>query len=162
MPLEVAYARTIHKFQGLSAGPVDEGRAPNLYQCIICDPDEKKFEGTGALGLLYTAISRATTLGDDDGLNSAIYFEGKDFRADRVQRLTKLKGSNEDFKDAKKRQRWVDFLRQQETQFTPKAKRIAENADKIFRFCEGTRYDYDFLYERIRKYKHDSTFCNVV
>ena len=60
VPLDVAYARTIHKFQGLSAGPVDEGKVPNMYDCIVCDPDEKKFEGS-ALGLLYTAVLRATT-----------------------------------------------------------------------------------------------------
>ncbi len=41
VPLEVSYARTIHKFQGLTAGPVDEGKIPNMYQCIVCDPDEK-------------------------------------------------------------------------------------------------------------------------
>ena len=102
VPLEVAYARTIHKFQGLSAGPVDKDKVPNLYQCIICDPDEKKFEGTGALGLLYTAVSRGTTLGDTNGLNSAIYFDGKDFRRERIQRLAYCKDSNQLFKMATK------------------------------------------------------------
>ena len=65
VPLEISYARTIHKFQGLTAGTVDEGKIPNMYQCIVCDPDEKKFEGT-SLGLFYTALSRGTTLEDDE------------------------------------------------------------------------------------------------
>ena len=84
----MSYARTIHKFQGLTAGPVNEGKIPNMYQCIICDPDEKKIEGT-SLGLFYTATSRATTLGDDDGMNSAIYFSGNQFKEERIRGLTK-------------------------------------------------------------------------
>ena len=50
----------------------------------------KKIEGT-SLGLFYTATTRATTLGDDDGLNSAIYFSGTRFREERIRGLTKLK-----------------------------------------------------------------------
>ena len=91
VPLEVLYARTIHKLQVLTAGPVDEGKIPNMYQCIVCDPDEK-FEGT-SLGLFYTATPRATRLGDDDGLNSAIYFSGSQVREERIRGLTKFKNS---------------------------------------------------------------------
>jgi hypothetical protein len=72
----LAFARTIHKFQGLSAGPVDAGKIPNMYDCIICDPDMKQSEAR-ATGLFYTALSRATTFGDSEGLNSAIYFMGE-------------------------------------------------------------------------------------
>ena len=99
LPLEVSYARTIHKFQGLTAGPVDEGKIPNIYECIICDPDDKKYEGS-SLGLLYTTLSRATTLGDNNGLNSAIYFTGQEFKRVRITRLTKRKNSNDDYKQA--------------------------------------------------------------
>ena len=63
----------------LSAGPVDAGKIPNMYKCIVCDPDEKSFESS-ALGLLYTAVSRGTTLGDSDGMNSAVYFTGSSFK----------------------------------------------------------------------------------
>ena len=156
IPLETAYARTIHKFQGLSAGPVDEGKVPNLYQCIICDPDEKKFEGTGALGLLYTAISRGTTLGDDNGLNSAVYFEGPDFRRERIQRITKMKDSNQDFLNAQKRQKWVTFLKKQERQSQEYVRQILRKKKKVFAFFKTNVFDYDFLYERIQKYKLES------
>ena len=90
LPLTLAYARTIHKFQGQSAGPVDKGKIPNIYGCIICDPDKSEVEGR-ALGLFYTALSQATTLGDDDGLNSAIYFTGEDFNEKRIRNLGKRK-----------------------------------------------------------------------
>ena len=86
VPLEPAYGRTIHKFQGQTAGPVDEGRPPNQYEVIICDPDDRKWEGK-FMGLFYTALSRATTLGDANGLNSAIYFTGKDFKEDRIRTI---------------------------------------------------------------------------
>ena len=46
-----------------------------MFDVIVCNPDESKYEGK-FLGLFYTAVSRATTLGDDDGLNSALYFTG--------------------------------------------------------------------------------------
>ena len=92
LPLTLAYARTIHKFQGQSAGPVDKGKIPNIYGCIICDPDKSEVEGR-ALGLFYTALSRATTLGDDDGLNSANYFTGEDFNEKRIRNLGKRKNN---------------------------------------------------------------------
>ena len=31
--------------QGQSAGPVDEGKIPNIYSCIICDPDKNDADG---------------------------------------------------------------------------------------------------------------------
>ena len=151
IPLEVAYARTIHKFQGLTAGPVDEGKIPNMYQCIICDPDEKKYEGT-SLGLFYTALSRATTLGDEDGLNSAIYFTGGDFKEQRFNRLTKLKGSLQDFKNVIKRQQWVDYMKKRETQTLKRTKVTLLRKDKIIQDIQKLQFHYDFLYNRQQEY----------
>ena len=74
VPLELAYARSIHKFQGMTVGPSKPGQPPNMYRTIICDPDEKRFEGMWP-GLLYTMVSRATTLGESDGKGSALYFD---------------------------------------------------------------------------------------
>lgn len=113
----LAYARTIHKFQGLTAGPVDKGKIPNIYECIICDPDKKSFEGS-ALGLLYTALSRATTLGDDNGLNSAIYFTGLEFKEDRVRNPCEKKGTTINFQKAVHRNLWVEHLQLQTLQTT--------------------------------------------
>ena len=85
-----------------------------MYDCIICDPDKKNFEGK-ALGLLYTAVSRATTLGDENGLNSAIYFIGTDFKEDRIRNLAKKQGQLIDFDLANDRKRWTDYLNERKT-----------------------------------------------
>ena len=100
VPLEVSYARTIHTFQGFTAGLVDEGKIPN---CIVCDPDEKKLK-ENHLVYFYTALSCGTTLGDDEGIDSAVYFIGSQFQEQHILRsITKLKSSGEDFVLAKKR-----------------------------------------------------------
>ena len=151
VPLEISYARTIHKFQGLTAGPVDPGKIPNMYQCILCDPDEKKFEGT-SLGLFYTAVSRATTLGDADGLNSAIYFTGNQFKEQRIRRLTKLKGSDIDFVVAQKRANWVSFLRRREKASKPLLQRTLRSRHKIENALATQTFNADFLFYRKRLY----------
>ena len=157
VPLELAYARTIHKFQGLTAGPVDKGRIPNIYECIICDPDEKKYEGS-SLGLLYTALSRATTLGDEHGLGSAIYFIGSDFKAEQITRLTKKKNSDECFVQAQKRQKWVDYITNQEQKTKHRIKPILNRATQILQMTSDLTadpecaFDYDFLYTRKQEY----------
>ena len=147
IPLTAAYARTIHKFQGLSAGPVDFGKIPNPYECIICDPDKNSAEGR-ALGLLYTAISRATTLGDDDGLNSAIYFIGKDYNENRIRMLGKKKDSSDDFINVVRRSAWVQHIHNNTKQNILSPDKI----NQIFDFISSTTISYDFLHKRINNY----------
>lgn len=147
IPLDLAYARTIHKFQGLTAGPTKPGRPPNMYKCIICDPDDKKFEGT-ALGLLYTAVSRGTTLGDENGLNSAIYFTGDGFKAQRIYNLIKKKDSVDDFELANKRRRWVSFLNEN-TYEKPMTKRQIQY---IRKWVTTKKYTYSQLTDHITTY----------
>ena len=115
VPLTLAYARTIHKFQGMSAGPVDKGKLPNPYSCIICDPDTKEAEALQT-GLFYTAVSRSTTFGNDLGENSAIFFMGNDFNAERIRNINKKKNSTEYYANFYKRQKWVDYLKKTQNQ----------------------------------------------
>ena len=115
----------------------------------------KKFEGT-SLGLFYTATSRATTLGDDDGLNSAIYFSGSQFREERIRGLTKLKNSDQDFIMAKKRKKWVDFLKRRERMSQLHVKKSIKNKNNTISLLKSTDYDFDFLYTRIRTYSQSN------
>ena len=41
IPLRLAFARTIHTFQGQNAGPVGIGQTPNVIQKLVCDPGTK-------------------------------------------------------------------------------------------------------------------------
>ena len=151
-PLTLAYARTVHKFQGMSAGPVDPGKIPNMFDVIVCDPDEKSAEGT-ALGLLYTAVSRATTLGDESGLNSAIYFQGSSLKPSRILDLTLKEGTNKEFELAIKRRKWVDHLQRQARKTEPLVQKAMARSEIIFRWAESSTVSYDDLYARIGDYK---------
>ena len=146
----MAYARTIHKFQGLTAGPVDEGKIKNMFDVIICDPDEGKFENS-ALGLLYTAVSRATTLGDKDGLNSAIYFIGEHMNEERIRRIGKCKGTTKEFIRVEERRTWVEYL----TKKTKKSSLSQRRQKRIIKWGKESKYGYNILKDRIDKYVHD-------
>ena len=113
--------------------------------------DEKKIEGT-SLGLFYTATSRATTLGDDDGMNSAIYFSGNQFKEKHIRGLTKLKNSDQDFIMAKKRQKWVEFLQRRERMSKDQIRKVLKKKPQLVSLLKSTKFDYDILYSRIRSY----------
>ena len=82
---------------------------------VIVDPGDKKFEA-GNPGLLYMAVSRATTLGESTtsssattsppNLNSAIYFTGHNMTLHRVTNL-KLKKNGEEYEKVQLRNKWV-------------------------------------------------------
>ena len=55
-------------------------------------------------------ISRATTLGDNDGLNSAFYLEGKEAVEDRMRNIGQ-KQNGRDYHDTfMERAKWVQYL----------------------------------------------------
>ena len=56
IPLRLAFAQTIHTFQGQNEGPVGIGQAPNAIQKLVCDPGTRRFEGN-CVGLFYTILS---------------------------------------------------------------------------------------------------------
>lgn len=119
-----------------------------MFDVLICDPDEVEFEMT-ALGLLYTAVSRATTLGDEDGLNSAIYFIGEHFKAERMTRLGLRKGSDtEQYKRVIDRRVWVRRLREQ----TRRSHFTKKQISSVLQWAESNTVSYPYLYNHIRKY----------
>lgn len=99
-PLLLSYARTIHTFQGYQAGP------DQPVQKLICDVGSLKNESMWP-GLLYTALSRATTIGGSDTNQSAIFFNGLD-----KERVQGLRGKNKDhtYTLVQKRDVWVKKL----------------------------------------------------
>ena len=131
IPLDLSFARTIHTFQGLQAGPTPKGQQrQHMYEHVICDPDDKSVEATHT-GLLYTAVSRGTTLGDSNGLNSAVYFIGPHLTKERIQELTKCKNKkDETYLKVKKRKIWVRHLKSK----TEPPKKIGKKHMKLLNF----------------------------
>jgi hypothetical protein len=126
-----------------------------MYQVLIVDPDEKHFESS-ALGLLYTALSRATTYGDEDGLNSAIYFDGPAFKAERIRNLTYKTTSThkrEEFELARKRRYWVQHIKRQTRSTLALIQPIIANGPAIATWATKHRLSYKQLQSRIEEYK---------
>ena len=136
----------------MSAGPVDPGKIKNMYDVIVCDLDDKEFEGT-ALGLLYTGVSRATTLGDNEGRGSAIYFTGSSLREDRIRNLTMKKDGKKEFDMAMKRRYWVNYISARAHRFKSQVKRIMEKKEMLIQWATTETCSYDALYHRINKYQ---------
>ena len=113
IPLRLAFAQTIHTFQGQNAGPVEPGQPPNAVQKLICDPGTRRFEGN-CIGLFYTLLSRITTFGNPlDKFSSAIYFTGTNMNTGRVLNITQNeKGSM--YAMAQKREKYVSYLQKHE------------------------------------------------
>jgi PIF1-like helicase len=147
LPLELAFARTLHRFQGLSAGPVDEGKIPNMFGVIVCDPDIRAVEGR-ATGFFYTMLSRATTLGDENGLNSAIYFTGPHLTKERIQNLTLKTNSNQTLQNVKRRTEWVHHLKNN-TRDTTQADE--DRMKTVFKWAKQP-ISYDALFARTNQY----------
>ena len=153
--MSLSYSRTIHKFQGLSAGPVDVGKIPNMYSVILCDPDAGSREAS-CTGLFYTALSRATTLGDCSGKGSAIYFFGPHFNYDRIKYLTKRQDGVTDYFNVTERRHWVAHL-DANTVATPsnmrtKNGKIKKIYGRLLDWVSTERISYQHLIDRIDAY----------
>lgn len=126
-----------------------------MYECIICDPDCPEAE-TRATGLLYTALSRATTFGDEDGLNSAIYFMGQHLTTERIQEVTRSSRTKKELVNVTRRRNWVARLEKN----AAKQRKTNINSDKfkkIMTWATNTRYEYDELYKRTKMYVQAKT-----
>ena len=106
-PLQLAFARTLHTFQGQSAG-ITVRPPHNPVRIIIVDPGDRAFEGNNP-GLLYMSISRATTIGNGDPYKSALYFTGNNMNMSRIMNLTR-KTNGDKFVKVKLREKWINRL----------------------------------------------------
>ena len=144
----LAYGQTIHRFQGLSAGPVDDGETPNLFDAVVCDPDGSQYEGQFP-GLLYTAVSSATTLGDNNSLNSALYFTGNLVTEDRLNGNGKNGRPHNTYRNLLLRSEWVQHLRDN-LHSSPLTRTLKEN---LFKWAEGNSTSFNDLIQRVNEYQ---------
>jgi hypothetical protein len=157
IPLSLAYGKTVHTFQGQTVGPTQPGRPENPIKRIIVDPGSRGFEGNN-VGLFYTAMSRATTIGNvDDKMSSAIYFDGPHFSQKRITHLTKEQ-SGRLFKKAQLRQNWVKYMKEnnQKRKYYTK-----EEMEYIFEWIKTTRYNRNFLTKTILRNDQKQTNRNL-
>jgi len=146
-PLVLSFARTIHTFQGQSAGPTDDLNK-NAIMRIICDVGTTKFESQN-IGLLYTALSRATTMGTEQNnrTDSAIYLTESLDRT-RLDRLTtKMDGNQYDM--IMKRNAWTKLL---EDAATVERKDVTEkNIQELFKWAQNSEYSTEHIEKIIQK-----------
>lgn len=147
LPLVPAFARSIHKFQGMSAGPTGPGQIPNMFPHIICHPGDSTFEGNNP-GTLYVAISRATTLGDHTGKGSAIYFIDDSVPTDRVLRLRHKKNNKELFEKIQLRDSWMQRLDEGKQKISIQQ----DDLDQITKWSTETNYSKEEITNRIHQY----------
>ncbi len=110
-PLSLSFARTIHTYQGQSAGPTND-KYNNPIKRIICDVGTTRFESQN-VGLFYTALSRATTIGTEEKnrIDSAIFFT-QSLDKQRLDRLI-TKTNNIQYDMIEKRDKWTRLLMEQ-------------------------------------------------
>ena len=131
-----------------------------MFEVIVVDPDEKQWEGKN-LGLFYAGTSRATTLGDPDGLNSAIYFQGTSMKESRVRNLTCKEGTNQEFTKVPQRRRWAQHLQTQATNSRSYFQSLHNHKQTLFEWAKSTHIDHDLLFQRIRLYQQRPPKSNV-
>lgn len=140
IPLRLAFAKTIHTFQGANVGPMPPGAPQNMIQSIVVDPGSRAFEGNNP-GLFYTLASRGTTLGSPlDNLSSALFFTGKNMNPERIRNLTKG-CTGQTYTKILKREQWVRYLEKHTHQHTT----TKEVQEILFTWVDNTRITTDEL-----------------
>ena len=144
VPLLLAFGRTTHSSQGMSVGKTRKGQCKNMLERCVVDIGEARFENN-APGLLYTALSRATTIGQpDDIMSSAIYFEGCHMSVERLRNVnSRLKLSNE---AVKKRRNWVRYLNKHVKELTEEE---VADMDTTAQWIEETRLTPQAVIDRL-------------
>jgi len=143
-PLALSFARTIHTFQGQSAGPTKDNNQHPIKR-IICDVGTAKFESQN-IGLFYTALSRATTIGtkENNRNDSAIFFT-ESLDKTRLDRLT-TKVDNTEYDLVKRRNAWMQRI---------STKKYNDNFDKnekqqLIEWAGTQRYNIEDIEKKIQ------------
>lgn len=152
MPLTLAFARTNHTFQGKEAGP------DKTIPAVVVDVGTSKFEAINP-GLLYTALSRATTLGNFDKDKSALYLSGP-VSIDRITNVKfKRNGKNKGNKYDKiiQKEKWVQHLNKQKslTRLIPQQE-LPSTMVMIKDWIKNTTYNMEQLNEVVDFHKNIS------
>lgn len=130
---------------------MSHGQQPNAVDRVIVDPGDKGMEGKNP-GLLYMAVSRATTIGDASNnsseqrgrrQDSAIYFTGHNMTRNRVLNLT-LKKDGSEHQRVQLRRKWASRV-EENTVGMQLAE--GETPETVLSWCRNFRASKDTLDE---------------
>lgn len=148
-PLKIAWATTIHKFQGFEAGLDNNDR----FRYLIVNPGDLSWEQQ-CPGALYVALSRAKPMGtsrDDTSFpkDSAIYWYGSGISTARIlgghlKNNTKKGGPKVKTLLTTKQDQWVAFLHEKKEHTTTKVFSVLEKRE-----LQTVRHTQDEVKKRI-------------
>lgn len=134
IPLRLAFALTVHRCQGLSAGTTKEGQPPNAIQRIVLDVGQRGFEAL-CPGTAYTGFSRATTLGGSNVMESALFFIGENLNPSRLMNMSQYTKQNKTLLRIRRRNNWVSLLTSNKHSYSVSQRQI----DSIFAWANTNR-----------------------
>jgi hypothetical protein len=155
IPLQLAWAKTVHSLQGHNAGPTGKNQTVNSIQRLVIHLGDRINETLNP-GLSYVAISRGTTLGDCGShhqipemcLNSAIYFRSGSFPKN-IQCLTHSPLTKKEYVKVKERSAWVAYLDKKQHNTSTISKESAKMEIKTW--LDTTKYTRDELLNVVRR-----------
>ena len=150
----IAWAKTIHTFQGQTVGFPKENGPRYTAKRIIVDLGKWSMEAL-CPGLSYVALSRATTIGKvgrtdnipTKTLDSAFYFRAGTF-PQGIQDLTTLVNSTDEYLKVKARSNWVNYLKTKETNIHY----TTQEEKNILAWFEGKSISYTDMIHYIGKH----------
>ena len=128
IPLGLAFGKTLHTMQGANVGKAKPGQAKNAFEYGMFNLGGERTEERFT-GATYTALSRATTLGNDsDNLSSALYFFGEYCPPCRFQHIN-ISKTGKIYKRYQDRARWINYLHRntKTNKFSEKQKKDIDN-----------------------------------
>ena len=152
VPLELCFATTIHKVEGLTIGSSKEGSEPNSAECMVVDPGTLLFE-SNCPGLFYTSYSRATTDAYGDPMGSAILFMGDNITEHRLMNMT-ISATNKKRKHLRvmRRDNWIKWLKKH----THDSGLTDEIKTSIFKWATHTKQSKNAIRKHIAKSGYES------
>lgn len=149
IPLQLAFARTLHKFQGQTVGPGHNN------QCMVFNPGTPRFEGSNP-GLFYVGLSRVTTLGSSIN-DSSFYLAGPHADLDRLTDQIHFRCSkNREYARVSQRSKWIHYLDKKEHN-THIEYSSQQNADLLLWLQAKphySNYDLDSIIHYHNKHRH--------
>ena len=140
MPLTLAFAATIHRMQGLNVGKSLHYNDINENLRMILEPGARSFEML-CPGAAYTGFSRATSMGNGNPYESAIWLMGNNIILERFINMTKyMNDPTKTVVKIIKREKWVKRLEENVItfQYTKKEKNDYSNGQKQKKFLDHT------------------------